>query len=80
MQFSARAAGGGKTWSAARGCGGRGRSWGAFCGGAEGGARALVCRSRGGKNTFVLFILKSKDGEKKNEKFHKMIKIQLNLS
>lgn len=46
MQFSARAAGGGKTWSVARGCGVRGRSWGAFCGGAEAGAHGLVCRSQ----------------------------------
>lgn len=45
MRFSARAAGGGKTWSAARGCGVRGRSWGAFCGGVAVDARALACRS-----------------------------------
>lgn len=83
MQFSARAAGGGKTWSAARGCGGRGHSWGAFCGGAEGGARALVCRSRGEKYIFFLVYYsflkvrtEKKTETKKDEKFHEMIKIK----
>lgn len=33
----------GKTWFVARGCGVRGRSWGAFCVGVAAGARVLVC-------------------------------------
>ena len=43
---SAQAGEGGMTWSEARGCGVRGRSWGAFCGGVEADARVLVCRER----------------------------------
>lgn len=44
--FFARADEGGKTSFGARGCGARGRSWGAFCAGAAVDARVLVCGRR----------------------------------
>lgn len=60
MRSSARAAGGGTTWSEARGCGARGRSWGAFCEGVEEGAREPVWKTQRGPNHHISICLSIK--------------------